>query len=246
MASCWDRFDFRAAAMFTGHPHRTESLRRELDRVGLVVQDFWGHPNVFDRFIQMHVRCTKGTAQPGFFNATMTHYHILKTAYELGKRSVLVIENDIRFLKDTALLAEIVESLPQDFDIALFDWEAPHKTWRDATPAQLAAPRINGHWARFGDLRSFACYAMSRRGMAHWLNCVERTATNPMAKFLICDMYCKPGYLDPSLNTYCAIPNAGVQGTVERDGGGEAGISPADLKWQKYSLAGIRREDYAT
>ena len=240
---CWDRFEFKAAAMFTGHPRRTASVRKELARVGLAVQEFWGHPNVFDIFIQANVRVTRSTAQPGFFNATMTHYHIIKTAYELGAGSLLCVENDVRFLNDLGRLDSVVRGLPENFDYALFSWEVPLAGWAEACKAQMARPRAAG-WAQFDDLRGFACYAMSRKGMKDWLRCVERTAHDPSSKFLICDMYVKPGYMDPGLVKLCAVPPAAVQGTVDSEGG-EAGLSPSSSKWQRYSCCGIKREDYA-
>lgn len=240
---CWDRFDFKAIAMFTGHPKRTESVRRELKRVGLDAQEFWGHPNVFDRFIQAHVRVTRATVQPGFFNATMTHYHMVKTAYELGAQSMLGLENDVRFLNDLDAVSRTVCSLPGNFDYALLSWETPLKNWEAIADDQMARPVHDG-WAQFDDLRGFACYALSRRGMAEWLRCVEQTAYNPAARFLICDMYAKPGYFDPTILKVCATPPVAIQGTVDTEGG-EPGLSAADNKWMRMTRCGVKREDYA-
>lgn len=245
--SCWDRFDHKAVLMYTGHPARTDSIRAECDRVGLVPYESWDAPSAFNAAFSRSIPaigCMTSGRRPGFFPVTLHHYRIIRTAYELGCRSVLVLENDIRFMRDASAVKAAVESLPADYDVALFDWEPANGTVDDARSRVMGAPRVSGPWVRFSsDLRSFACYAMSRKGMAAWLRFVEEPVRTGRP-LMVCDMWGRGDVRDGSLVTYCAVPPVGVQGLCELYSTGEAGGTPADAKIRKYLALGIDLEAY--
>src|SRR5574344_1761512 len=106
----WSRFALRAACVYTGNRARCESLHKELDRVGLDVQDFWAFPNPYDQVLMAAVpnACRAMRTVRSFFNSTMNHYRIVKTARALGYESILIVEDDARFLKDLRRVEEIV------------------------------------------------------------------------------------------------------------------------------------------
>lgn len=233
----WDRFDMKAALLFSKKPRNAEMLERECARVGLSFVPFWGCGLPYVKVVEDAVRHT-GMCKGGYMDCALNHNRIVRTAYELGRRSVLILEDDVRFLKDAALLGDIVVSLPDDYDIALFDWVVRGKATDEECDALLDAPLVNGHWRRFTDLRSCACWALSRRGMEAWLSLQEAAAFG-RGKMCLPDQYFY--YMakrDPSLKMYCAFPCGAMQGDL-------GGISSAEGQQKRYARMGMRRGDYA-
>lgn len=217
----WSRFDFKAACLFTGYRHREEGLFRELERVGLGdAMPLWQFPCPMDRIFMRRIQ--GGMRQRiGFFNSGMGHYRAIKTAYEMGAEHCLVIEDDVRFLKDMDLLAEIVSDIPAGYDVALLDMLKPMKT----SIAELIGARsrnmVNKHWCRFWNLRSFACYAMSRRAMAQWISLWEG-AIRTGGKLRIADQYLRGDRMKDMKMCY-AIPHAAIQAPAGRCNSGGDG-----------------------
>ena len=56
----------------------------------------------------------------GNFNCAYAHYEIYKEALGLGYKRILVLEEDIVFLKDLLLMQQIFDSFP-NYDVVLFD-----------------------------------------------------------------------------------------------------------------------------
>lgn len=235
----WNRFDFKAVSLFSGHKERAQSVKAEFDRVGLEVTPFWGCQTGYDAVIERNIRHSRMVGNGAYLNITLKHLQMVKTAYELGAEHALFFEDDIRFLKDLELLEQIVVALPRDFDVALFDWVHRNKATDDdylaiAGTAQGQDPRL---WVPFRDLRSCAFYALSRRGMERYVRILEGPAFG-MSKLKICDQHWWDILQDRELKGYCAVPCAGVQGVP-------GGASPYDDMWKRYYRSGIRRGEYA-
>lgn len=47
---------------------------------------------------------------------------MIKKSYELGYSRILILENDIVFLKDLSIVKSYVEDIPSSADVALFDY----------------------------------------------------------------------------------------------------------------------------
>lgn len=60
----------------------------------------------------------------GALNCTMGHYEIMKECLVMGYESVLIVEDDVRFLKDLKTLKGIIENIPVN-DILLLDKSIP-------------------------------------------------------------------------------------------------------------------------
>lgn len=232
----WHRFDFAAVSLFAGHADRARTVRAEFARAGLAVTEFWGVRTDYDAVIERNVVHSRMCAG-AYLNITLKHLAMVKTAIGLGAQRALFFEDDVRFLRDEALLGEIVAALPDDFDVALFDWVQRNKASDEECRSLLAAERRGGHWAPFRDLRSCAFYALSRRAMERYAEILERPATGG-GKLKICDQHWWDLLQDGSLRGYCAIPCAGVQGVA-------GGASPYDAMWARYRRSGIERAAYA-
>lgn len=137
----WDRFDMVAVLSYTGYQDRQPALWAELERVGLKgrVEWFWNFPSPFTERFANSVRVSGEIRDVNVFNCAMGHYRIVKTAYLLGKSHLLVLEDDVRFVKDAALLERTVRTLPDDYDVAKLEWffrtggpvPAPDSPWMD-------------------------------------------------------------------------------------------------------------------
>lgn len=237
--SFWSRFDFKAACLFTGYKNRECGLFNELDRVGIdSVNRLWQFPTPFDSILK---RATKGklSMHGGFFNSGMGHYRAIKTAYELGAEHSLIMEDDIRFLKDVDLVREIVEDLPDDYDIALLDTFKAQKMSFDEWRSNAMNRKVSKHWCRFNNMRSFACYAMSRKGMERWISQWEG-AFKPGGFLRVADQYLKHECLGADMNMYHAVRNVCIQAPV----GGTACSGQAGCHVEKYIEYGLNINDY--
>ncbi len=224
----WRGFDYKAVCLFTGYKSRAEKVGAELGRVGLGdAARLWQFPTPFDAILRRKVRSAGAAGRPGFFNSGMGHYRALKTAYELGAEHSLVMEDDVRFLRDIDLLAEIVADIPVDYDIALLDVIKPVRLTMDEVRSNIGRNMVSRHWCRFSNMRSFACYAMSRRCMARWIQWWESAFAGTIRHPLrIADQFMrtdKPGRVGMDMNIYHAVPNAAIQAPSGVSNSGGAG-----------------------
>lgn len=243
------RFARKTVLYFTGLKNRVEGMEAELARVGLAdAQRQWQFPSPFDKVLLRnvkHIPCFDGGARGmGYFNSSMGHYRAIATAFHLGCDSVLVMEDDVRFLKDVAKVAEIMDALPDDFDVALLDSFFMTRD-KNAVNAEVMAKwrderKVNEHWAEFDSLYSLGCYALSRRGMEKMMFAFEAVQTAPKIGMIrIADHFLKRGILGRDMKLYFARRNVAVQREM-----GAANSPPSDIR-KKYEEMGLDLADYA-
>ena len=215
--SCWDRFGRKTLLTFTGYKDCVPGVMSELDRIGMKdVNVQWQFPNPFESVLLRDLRHEK-CLSAGYMNASMGHYSAIKTAYHLGMDSCIVIEDDICFLKDLDKIASVVKSLPEDFDIALFDMfllglgESEHADYLNAKKNR----KINDEWAEYDNLRSQGCYAMSRKAMERyiWLNEVAVT-DHRIGKLRIGDHFLARKYMGKDMKLYFSVDHIAIQRSV--------------------------------
>ena len=206
----WDRFDMVAVLSYTGYQDRQPALWAELERVGLKdrVEWFWNFPSPFTERFANSIRLSGTIKDCAAFNSTMGYYRVLKTAVELGKAHVLVLEDDVRFLKDPVALAGAVASLPADYDLAKFDWTAR------VARGQTEIPTIEGPWAplRGFDTRCTGAAAYSLKGARWQTEFMERPARfdDLHSQLYSHDVY-HTSHNVARLHAYVACPLAAVQ-----------------------------------
>lgn len=214
---CWDRFARKTLLTFTGYIEREPPIVSELERIGMKgVHVQWQFPNPFESVLLdnlKHERCLS----VGYMNATMGHYRAIKTAYHLGLENCLVIEDDIRFLKDVSEIDRMVSSLPDDFDVAMFDvillgiGDDGIKNYINAKKGR----KVNDSWSEFDRLRSQGCYALSRRAMKRyiWLN--EASVTDPkIGKLRIGDHFMDRKYMGNDMKMYFPSKHIAIQRAI--------------------------------
>lgn len=222
---------------FTRTPDRAASAEMELRRVGLEVRKWWSFPNPFDKpllSLMPHTRQMDNNI--GFFNASCTHYRIIKTSLELGKDRILVCEDDVRFRKDIEDATGILDSdIVKNSDVVLLDAIPPKKGIM--TPIR----KIADGWSEFDSMRSGACYALSRRAMERivWLyeSAIDSRVVGRKAR--ICDQWFERKMLK-GLSLVMATPNVAIQQTIP-------GSHNSGNKWRLvgYETLGIDVNDYA-
>lgn len=110
----------------------------------------------------------------GNMNCTMGHYEIMKECIVRDYDRVLIIEDDVRFLKDIRMARLILENIPQA-DIIMFD-----KNVADRPKAELIMAAINGKmndcYFNFDtvSLGSTGCYSLSKKAMQTITTAQER------------------------------------------------------------------------
>jgi capsular polysaccharide export protein len=245
MGKLFDCFDYVGLVCFTGYQDRIAELIPELKRVGLYqrVHFHWDFPSVFRDVLYSHTNKTPFCAKDGCFNMMVSHYNVIKTAYELNKKNILVMEDDIRFLRDLLLMEEMLMNIPPDYDMLLLDRSKPGdidlQAYKDST-----VNNGNGYWRRFEYGSSTGCYAMSRKGMKRYIDIIEnivkenRKLANPDAYFQV--KRWGEEYWDSSYNRYFAYPSIAVQCITGRSG------SHCSMKsyWEVNEEIGLKQNDY--
>lgn len=237
----WGRFTHKAALLYSGYKDRVPGFRAELARVGVDgYVPFWGCTNPYERLLENLTPHKRGCVG-GYFNTSLKHHAVVKTAYELGAENVLVFEDDVRFLNRVDVVLEAVNSLPDDYDAALFEWTPMPAAVAPEFHADVAAIRadvVNGAWCRARRFYSMAAYAVSRRMMERLIDCYERPARG-VAKLRVCDHYwSRILEADLSLNAYVSRRNVCIQACPQ-------GNTPMELMRAKYDGMGVDRGEYA-
>ena len=148
----------------TKYPEREPALLKELNRVGVLEKTLVVHTfeNPFDDvFIPAVDHVSKIDRAPAFFNLTMGHYGILKTALALNIEKILVVEDDCRFIKDFGHLRDSLARAPKDWDALILD-------------AFLWKGNNTAGWQSCGFWRSAAALCMRKSFLQKMVACIER------------------------------------------------------------------------
>lgn len=235
----WSRFQRKVVLCYTGYMDRYESIKGELSRVGMRgVEYSIDFPSPLKGILKDGIRTTEFTGRPGPFACGIAHYSAIKQTYEMGCESLLLMEDDIRFLNSLELIHRIVNALPSDYDYAQFErakpYEMPMAEWLNLKNGKHA----NEYWLPFTNLRGGGCYAMSRSGMKHMIDELERVfVSRKVERLLTNDYYVKTG---SHLKRYFCYPNVAVQTQTAK--------SNSDIieYWRRNEMDGIRFLDYNT
>ncbi len=216
-ASVWDRFDFIGVAGYIPNRDRERKLRRRLARVGCTrAQWHYEFPNPFTPLLARSLNLGAGLGGGvGPLSCTMNHYYNLKVAQGFGCRNAVLMEDDVCFLKDAKVFGEVLTSIPDDADVALFDWFRGMATTDEDLERLRSRPRVNGHWAEANDLTlvSLGMAYFSREGIDWLAGNLERGASR-LNKMRATDTFFRPRF-SGGVKIYAAFPHAAIQGDVE-------------------------------
>lgn len=110
------------------------------------------------------------------FNCAREHFAIVKEAYDLDVQHLLVIEDDVLFMSDLKKVKEILDNVPEDWDLLQFGAFSGSQT-------TVEAQKANQWWMDSVNAWNCSMYALNRRGMKYYLACQNSyftVADNPL------------------------------------------------------------------
>ena len=162
------KFDKIYVIHLAERPYRYESMMTEFQNIGIEekVEVWWTCKREISNQIGDNIKTLRTSfyeqkrqlcenVYGSVFNCSLEHYTIIKQAYLRGFESILIMEDDISFIKDKSFFEKCVELMPHDYDIVKF-----HNTRainRDIDTIKYIKSNFYVH--------STLCYALSRRGM---------------------------------------------------------------------------------
>lgn len=90
----------------------TDFYNLKHDATGKEIQ----YPNVWNNFFLLYLNPTVAD-----YGCALTHYQAILQAYELGYNNILIIEDDICFIKNKKLIEYYLNNIPEDADFITFD-----------------------------------------------------------------------------------------------------------------------------
>ena len=237
-------FDHIYCIHYLPYKNRFKKCQSEFERVGIRDSGVfswrltWDSP-IFEKLYQVcNAAPSVGCMKVGF-----AHYQCIKEAYELGFKHVLILENDNIFLKDLDKLEKILDDIPGDYDILFLDKiPAVSARYEEAIEKDKVNDSFIDIEKKFYVLAN--CYALSRKGMKHVIDCQER-------RLAISDTYLRFNTNAPEpedLKRYAAIktiaiqnPDFAAESENEKLRKEHAGINS---NIDDYKRIGVKFEDY--
>lgn len=234
----WSRFQRKVVLCYTGYMDRYNSVKSDIERIGMKGVEYrFDFPSPLKDILKDNINTTAFTGKLGPFSCDLAHYSAIKQTYEMGFESLLLMEDDIRFLKNLETIYKIVEALPEDYDYAQFErakpYEMPMMEWLNLKNGR----HVNKYWLPFTDLRGGGCYAMTRKGMKHMIDEMERVFVSKTERLQSNDYYVKNG---SHLKRYFCYPSVAVQTQITK--------SNSDIieYWRRNEMDGLHFVDYNT
>lgn len=201
----WVEKAYFGAVCYVGNKNRQKRLVEEIVRIG--IQDYhiyWSFPSPYrDKILRQIPHIAMLDKRPGCWGATLTHYKILKTAYELGYEHAFIVEDDCRFLKDVSTIWDTINSAPCDADILMLDSFTRRGYIRNCSAG----------WYSCESAESSASYIVNRRAMSALIDLYESPVSgkyrNPIMR--ASDHWTNRVYLGNAVKFYVAIPNLAIQ-----------------------------------
>lgn len=155
---CWSRFDGIYVICSLSHKERISNVKAELERVECpdTVEYRVDLPDPFIEKLQDSISFRK-RSQRNSFRCGYNHYRAILSAYHTNKKHILLIEDDILFIKDKETLFKKISVLPDDYDLAMLDKNYNEESGKFS--------ENTNDWRKAISFFSSGCYALSRKGM---------------------------------------------------------------------------------
>lgn len=157
---------------------RRDAISKEFDRIGISDHpNFMWHYTFDSPFYGMGFEVLKANPQLGrMLNPTelkcwAAHYSCIKKSLAFGDGRILIIEDDSRFLKDVSEMQSILDSMPEDGDVILFDHFA---NVGGEEYGSYKERKVNDFYSEYDNLDSCGCYSLSRAAMVAFELLYER------------------------------------------------------------------------
>lgn len=172
----WNKyFDRIYCVHFLPYKDRLAKITSELKRVGILDSGIFSWKNTWDSPFYDVLSTTSINKAPsvGYMKCGLAHYHCHKEAYELGYNRILVLEDDVSFLKDLDRIVKILEATPKGYDLVLYDNTSKNP---EAYHKFKTENQINDFFCHYDkDMTLASCYGASRAYMKYKIDCEERS-----------------------------------------------------------------------
>jgi len=228
-------FDRVGIVSWVGYGKRLETMVSELKRIGITPKDSYfdiqvqfGNP--FEYHCVKHIDCVDAFKKwPYTFDCTMGHYACLKRAQYFNSKNLLMIEDDCRFLKDSELASKMLDSIPDDYSLALAEcWPVMKRDilyadrYRNLSDEEISVwhkrtkPTSTGCWREFCGYvyNGASCYAVSADGRDRLIRLYERAlgfGDWKNRELRVCDGWFSEKYMKPQRKCYFSFPTVGIQ-----------------------------------
>ena len=205
----------------SNRPDRRALIEKQFLELGLPQPDmdarvryFYGTPFPYNGLIaDAFNRSGKGRfTKPNEYDCARNHYAIIKTAYDLGWEYVLVIEDDVLFLKDVDMWMMYLSNIPEDFDVLQGGGFTVDKRILEYMKAADDIVGSDAYWFKHKHvgLWNASFYALSRKGMEFYLTFMDKI------RFWVADgpLYKAP-LSDNLINTYASRIPLTIQASKE-------------------------------
>ena len=192
LAKTWrQNFEHVYCVSYAPYKKRREKLFEELKRVGIIHSELDGEKN--EPFFSMHYTVENPFEQmllthPGFnwpkhnkrFNKgalslALGHYCVMKEAMSLGYLRILIIEDDIVFLKDLSVINDIIENIPLS-DVIMYDKVVPSRAaWENDLSCRRSRDWNYVLLSKEDIVWTTSCYSVDAAAMWHITECQEKS-----------------------------------------------------------------------
>lgn len=158
-------------------------------KFSIVYTTTWKYNHIITKAFNEHYSARLVFTKPNEYDCTRNHYNIIKTAYDLGYKNILIIEDDIQLLKPEYLL-DMVDKLPADYSLCHLSGFTT-----DMQANQCISQYHNGNlYIKEPEFRMWctAMYAMNQEGMRWYMSFIEE-------RISVADM---PLYVHPTKGYY--------------------------------------------
>ena len=241
------KFDFIVSLCATPCRQRVPSLDAELERIGIRPDlRVWSVPDATERASLNYVSCAPLVRHASYAACTFNHYRAICAAYHLGAERCLLVEDDVRFLRDIDELARIVESVP-DADVTMFDLISDGA--RSPTAGEIRRMldgSVRDRWAvPQSHPCSMACIGLTRKAMQMFLRCITEPFTEQRGRFDVIDGYLGERYRKPEgIEVRVAWPLAAIQADIPGSVSNTASVFGAGRARSWYGAIGIDITSY--
>jgi hypothetical protein len=169
----WNKyFDRIYCIHYLPQKNKLARLFKELDRVGLssnyIFNMRYTCPSPYDKIIFEKYRDRTLCPSLGFVNICLEVRRILYEALEFGYKRILLLEDDLAFLKDKNDMVRILDAIPNGYDIIQFDKLVTNNGWmKQAWDLRNEHCVINDYFidASGTCFTSAGCIGLSRHGI---------------------------------------------------------------------------------
>ena len=172
---------------------RLPKLKDELKRVGIDENDsyfswIYDYPSTLFNYIfenkdlEIDV-ALKSSIRKYVKRVSLNHYNIIKEAYALGYKRILILEDDVRFHMDLGYINKMLENIP-DTDIVMFDKMTCSRPGENIKYKKYIKDLPEGTlYGSMNDSGVFfifcSCYSLNRKAMQHIIETQEKKLLPP-------------------------------------------------------------------